>query len=517
MGPVLAGVDVGTTSARCVLFGMNGENLGGKALEYGASYPKPGWVEQDADELIATTMRVCREAIADSGIDPARIASVGFSTQRSVCCPVDIDGRLVRPMISWQDARTSEQVEAIRQKISAQDYYELSGLPLGTTWILTKLLWLRDHEPQAFKRIHKIVQNQDLILRAFGSDGFNTDICDMAFYGLWDVRSVEWSSRLLSLFDLDASMFGSPARPGTRVGAISPDIARKTGFAVGTPICVGAGDQNCSVVGMGAIRPGMGTVTLGTAGLAILVTDKPVPGFGGMMVTNHAAPGLWEVEGLSNAAASSFRWFRDEIAHQEVQEEAAGGASAYEALTALAAQSEPGAKGLLYLPYLATAGTPRWNPQARAAFIGLSLAHSRKHLVRAVLEGVALEVRDMMVAWEKQGMQVDVLRIGGGATKSVLWNQIQADIYGRPVQTLCESESTVLGAAILAGVGAGLFSSVEDGVARMVRVRHEIEPFMPRHALYEEMYETYVHAYEGLSDSGAFAALAKIQSNTEAF
>ncbi len=509
---VLAGIDVGTTGARCMIFDIHGKSIAGAYCEYGATYPKPGWVEQDADRLIEQTMVACRKTIADSGIDSREIAAIGFSSQRSVTCPVDRTGKPVRPMISWQDARTGAEVEEMGRMIDGETYYAISGVPLGTTWIITKVLWLRKHEPALYEKTYKFVQNQDLILKAFGAEDFHTDISDMAFYGTWDIKQVQWSRQLMDRFDVSADHFGIPTPPGTQVGVISPEVAEKTGFAVGTPLCVGAGDQNCSVIGMGAIDAGIGTVTLGTAGLAILCVDAPVPGFGGMMVTNHAVPGKWEVEGLSNAAASSYRWFRDVFGSYEVKTAAEKGESAYTLLNDLAAKARPGSKGLLYLPYLATAGTPRWNADARSAFFGLSFAHGREELTRSVMEGVTLEIRDMMEEWLKKDMRLDVLRIGGGATRSALWNQIQADVYGRPVQTLREKESTVLGAALLGGVGAGIFSSIREGVEAMVGVAGQVEPDATRHQIYEEMYAAYVQAYQALHESGTFKTLARIQS-----
>lgn len=513
MGKYLAGVDVGTSGARCSLFDLAGNLIASAGREYGACYPQPGWVEQDSGELIGKTMEACRAAVARAGIHASEIASVGFSAQRSVTCPVDACGAPVRPMISWQDARTGAEVEQLRALIDADQFYQLSGVPLGTTWLITKLLWMRNHEPEQYQRTARFVQNQDLLLRAFGAHDFFTDLCCMAFYGVWDVRRLEWNCRLLDLLGLSPEQFGKPTPPGTQVATVSLAVAEKTGFGVGTPISVGAGDQNCSVIGMGAIRPGMGTVTLGTAGLAILCVDQPVAGFGGMMITNHAVPGRWEVEGLSNAAASSYRWFRDVIGTRELAEEASGGTSAYRLLDQLAAAAAPGSKGLLYLPYLATAATPRWNPNARAAFLGLSLAHGRAELTRATMEGVVLEIRDIMEQWLRAGMRVDVLRIGGGAVRSPLWNQIQADVYGRPVETLRCDDSTGLGAALLGGVGAGVFGSIEEGVEAMVHVAGQIEPDPARHQLYEELYAAYVKAYEGLHSSGAFAALAGIQAS----
>ncbi len=511
MGRYLAGVDVGTSGARCSLFDLHGTRIVSAGCEYGASYPQPGWVEQDPQLLIAKTMEACRAALGQAAVDPREIAAIGFSAQRSVTCPVGADGTPVRWLISWQDARTGAQVEQLRRQIDAAEFQRISGLPLGTTWILTKLLWMRDHEPALFARTQRFVQNQDLVLRAFGADDYFTDTCCCAFYGTWDVSRLTWNAPLLDRLGLAANQFGKPTPAGTQVGEIGNVVAQQTGFAPGTPLCLGAGDQNCSVVGMGAIRARLGTVTLGTAGLAILCADAPVAGFDGMMVTNHAVPGRWQVEGLSNAAASSLRWFRDVVGTHEREQEAAGGRPAYQALDELAAGAPPGSRGLLYLPYLATAATPHWNADARGAFLGLSFAHGRSELTRAVMEGVALEIRDILEQWHRAGMPVDVLRIGGGAARSPVWRQIQADVYGRPVETLRCDDSTGLGSALLGGVGAGVFHSIEEGVAAMVHPCGQLEPDPDRHRLYNELYEAYVRAYQGLDQSGTFAALAALQ------
>ena len=244
----------------------------------------------------------------------------------------------------------------------------------------------------------------------------------------------------------------------------------------------------------------------------IVSLARPIDGIGGLMITNHAAPGLWEAEGASTAAASAYRWFRDTLGTAEQNLEARHGRSAYAYLDDLAAAAPAGSKGLLFLPYLATAATPRWNANARAAFIGLSFAHGRSEMIRAVLEGVVLEVRDMMASWPQAGVHVDHIRLGGGATRSALWNHIQADVYGRPVQILKSGESTALGAAILGGVGAGIFHSMAEGVHQMVHVTSVVEPNMAHHRIYEDLYQAYVQAYEGLTRGHAFETLAHIQA-----
>ena len=231
------------------------------------------------------------------------------------------------------------------------------------------------------------------------------------------------------------------------------------------------------------------------------------------MLSNHAVPGMWQMEGLSNASGSAYRWFRDTVGKWENEEGKKTGRSAFDYLNDQVEQAIPGSKGLLFLPYLGTAATPRWNANARASFIGLSFAHGRPEMARAVMEGVALEMRDIMDGWLQTGVDITTLRLGGGVTKSDVWNQIQADVYGRPVQTLKVGESTVLGAAILGGVGAGIFNTIEEATDQMVAVTNTIEPNMANHRVYEELYDAYVKAYESLSNSGTYDQLAKIQAN----
>jgi len=494
-----------------MLFDTGGNVVAAHYCEYGAEYPKPGWVEQDQVELIEKTMLACRASLEKADVRPGEIVSIGFCTQRSVTCPVYRDGSPVRTMISWQDARTGDQVEQMRAKIDDAEFYDTCGVPMGTTWLIAKILWMQRHQPELFEKTHKFVQVMDVVLRAFGADDFHTDVSSAAFYGLWDVKQVRWSDRLMNLFEMSPDRFGRPTPAGTRIGAITKPVAEKTGFAPGTPICLGAGDQNCGAVGMGAVRPGIGTVTLGTCGMAILATDRPVPGFGGMMSTNHAVPGMWEIEGLTNAGASVLRWFRDTLGEKETAAAAASGRDAFELLAELASTAEPGAKGLLFMPYLATAASPRWNHDARAAFVGLSFAHGRAEMVRSVMEGAVLEIRDIMQQWFDANLEVDALRIGGGAAKSPFWSRIQADVYGRPVQTLAVEESTCLGAALLGGVGVGLFASIDEGVEAMVRVTGQIDPDPRRHELYEELYEAYAETYRGLA-AGAFEKISRMQN-----
>lgn len=506
------GIDIGTTGAKAGVFGLDGRLVASAYSEYQCIYPKPNWVEQDVDLIVGQSIDCCRRAVADSRLNPAEIASVAFSAQR--CCSIFLDarGKLVRPMISWQDNRAHEEVAEIERGISAEEFYDLTGMPLNTTWMVSKILWVRRHEPANWARVAKVVQLQDYALKALGAEGFFEDVSDAGFFGLWNPYAFDWSDRLLALLDLPRSIFPEPSASGSRVGAVSRDASVRSGLREGTPLCVGAGDQNSAAVGAGIVRKGLLSVSLGTGGLAAAYLDTPFcdPNRKAM-VDNHAVYGKWQLEGLQAGAAGVFRWFRDEIAAAEKAAAAAAGKNVYEVLGEMIEKVPPGARGLVLLPYLASATTPRWNPHARGTLLGLTFAHDRACLARCFMEGITLEVRDMVNSMLRAGIPIETVRILGGATKSGVWNQIQSDVYNRPVETLKMTDAALLGSAILAAVGIGVFSDVAEGTGEMVRVDKTYTPDAGRARLYDEMYDIYCGAYEALEDKGIFRKLAKLQ------
>jgi xylulokinase len=507
------GLDIGTTGAKGALFRLDGKVSGEAYREYACVYPKPNWVEQDVDLIVGKAVECCAEAARKSGVDPSAIASLSISAQR--CCAVFVDARggLVRPMISWQDNRTHEEVEEIRAKISAEEFYDTTGMPLTTTWIVSKILWVRKNEPENWKRVAKVVQLQDYALKSLGAEDWFDDVSDAGFYGLWNPYAFEWNAKLLSLLALDTSLFPKPSASGARIGSISKAAAERCGLKAGTPLCVGAGDQNSAAIGAGIVRRGFLSVSLGTGGLAAAYLDTPFRDPNRKaMVDNHAVYGKWQLEGLQSGAAGVFRWFRDEIAALEKETAARDGGNVYDRLNEMIASTPPGAKGLVLLPYLASATTPRWNPHARGTLLGLTFAHDRASLARCFMEGITLEVRDMINSMAASGIPIEHIRILGGATKSELWNQMQADVYNRHVDTLKMTDAALMGAALCAAVGIGEFKDIVEGAERMVQVDREYEPNQSNARLYDEVYGIYCRAYEALEEKGIFRALAKLQA-----
>jgi xylulokinase len=510
----LVGIDEGTTSSRASIFDTKGNFIAGHGHEYGIQTPKPRWVEQDCDEITQALYLCCREAIKKSKIDPKDILGVGLSSQGAAFVPVDKDGKVVRPCFGWQDTRGSEMNEYWSSKISDEEYYKISGIPIRMTpFSISKIFWMREKEPQSYEKTAKFATHQDYFLRALGVDGHFSDIATGARTGFFDVDNHEYSQKLLDLFDIPKDKFAEIVRAGSMVGAVNDEVAAQTGIPKGTPLCVGGMDVCCSVLGLGVVESGMAATILGTYGACIGLSGKTIrdPN-NSLFVIGNPGTRMWTIEGGAYAAASSYRWYRDLFAQTEVAEAAKSGKDPYELINEQIAASKPGSKGMLYIPHLASAGSPRNNPNARAMFIGMTFAHNKGDIARSVMEGITLEIRDIMETYKKAGMNLKEVRITGGGTKSPVWNQIQADIHGVPVKTVQTADTGALGAAMHAAVGVGVYKDTKEAAANMVTLAGEYEPNPANVAIYNEVYDMYTSVFESLEKGGAYDTIAAFQS-----
>lgn len=511
MRKYLCGIDVGTTGAKTMIFDLDANILGSAYREYECMYPRPNWVEQDIEMVLGKTFETCAEAVENAGINPEEIASIALSTQRTTSIFLDENEQVLKT-ISWQDNRTTEEIEEIAEKISPEDFYNRTGLPLNTTWIISKVLWMQKKERNTWGKVKRIVQLQDYILRNLGADDYYIDYPDACLFGCFDNVNNCWDKDLMALVGLSAEHLPRPMPCATKVGVISEAASLMTGFAAGTPVCVGAGDQNSASIGAGITEKGLVSVSLGTGGMAIACLDYPYRDpDSSACVTSHAVTGSYQFEGYQTGAASVFRWYRDEIGGMERLQAEETGTNVYEILNRQIEAVPIGAKGLIMLPYFASATSPRWNPDARGTLLGLTFAHDRACIARACMEGITLEQKDILANMKQNGIEVEKIRIIGGATKSEVWNQIQADMYGQPCETLCVEDAAVLGAAIMAGVAVGIYRDIPEGVKHLVKVRKEYTPVTEHVEIYNEMYEIYCAAYEGLKHSQVFRKLARFQ------
>jgi xylulokinase len=516
MPEYLCAFDLGTTGVKAGVFTPDGQVLGTTCREYSVLYPGPQWIEQSIEEMWESHCNACRELIDRFDLHPHDIAAVGVSSQRATFVPLDKDGKPLTRFIGWQDKRSILQCERMERLVGAERYYQIAGLPIEPTAAVSKILWFKEQAPEIFERTHVFASTQNVHLAQLGVDQAPCDLPDAAYLGLLDVDRLEWSRELLEQLEIPIEKLPTLAPSGQCVGRVSPAAAQATGLAAGTLIVTAGGDLQCAGLGMGVAEPGYVSVGIGTGGGVLTYLDRPLRHpERALNCLPHAVPGAWEIEGICLASGATYRWYRDVLGAYERETAAKLNMDPYEILNADASMAEPGASGLLVMPALAGAGAPNWYPKARGVILGLTLATDKKALTRAVLEGICLEIRWMLEATRKLGTPIEEVRIWGGAAKSSLWNQIAADVYGVPAAQTAVSEAGLVGAAICAGVGAGIFKNAREGARSMVRVERRFEPNPALRGRYDELFDLYQTVYQALRDASVFERLAALQGNEE--
>ena len=495
----LLGIDVGTGGTRAVVVDENGSVVASATADHAPfASPQTGWAEQEPRDWWRATAEAVRGVLSDADISPDEIASVGFSGQMHGAVLLDEYEEVLRPALIWCDQRTEAQGKAITNLIGASRLIELTANPALTNFTLTKLMWVREHEPEIWTRFKYFLLPKDYVrLRLTGDRA--TDVADASGTLLLDVANRRWSEAMLDAVELNQSCLPSVFESSEITGRVSAEGAAETGLREGTPVVAGSGDQAAGAVGMGIVRPGAVSATIGTSGVVFAATARPALDNGGRVHTFcHAIPGRWHVMGVTQAAGLSLRWFRDRFGVAGDGVMSSADRDPYDLLCKEASGAPPGSDGVLWAPYLMGERTPHLDPGARAAVVGLAANHTRAHIVRAILEGVAFSLRDSLTIFAEMEVPVDSIRLGGGGARGTLWRQIQADIYGREVEILTAEEGAAYGAALLAGVGVGTWSSVDDACAQAVRVAARVEPDASASALMNKRYAAYRALYPAL-------------------
>lgn len=500
MAQYLLGIDEGTTGCKTCIFDLEGTVVATDYREYPSYYPRPGWVEQIPEDITPALFASCKTTIEGSGLDPKDIVAMSLSSQGSVIGLLDGDGELIRPFVGWQDLRGEANIKEILGKIPREEYYAITGDPLGTVFSSTKLAWLREHEPENWARTELFSTHQDYFLRQWGAQEYWTDLSSASREGCADVDRNQWSERIHELLGIPLAKRAQIAtEPGKVVGEISGEVAELSGLAEGTLLCVGAHDQNCSSFGGGAVRAGDTVMVIGTFGSCFVVLDEPLRDPNAKLVVkpNHAI-GNWTIEAFSVTSASAFRWFRDTFADLEVAASKTLRQDPYDLITQAISEVPPGAGGVSFLPYLQGAAGARGNGNARGTFVGMTLGTSKAEMGRAVLEGICFEMREILDAQSAAGIDPGVIRLTGGAAKSSLWCQMLADVFQRPIELLQTSETGCLGAALYAGVGAGLYPGCAEAAERAVKISRRFEPDPAASGAYEAPFAQFATVYEAL-------------------
>jgi xylulokinase len=434
-----------------------------------------------------------RKALQSANLTGDAIACIGFSGQMHGAVLLDEKDEVIRPALIWCDQRTEAQCQELDRTIGTDRLIQLTCNPPLTNFTLTKLMWVRQHEPQNWQRVRKVMLPKDYVrLRLTGESAI--DVADASGTLMLDVTHRAWSSEVLSKTGIDAKLLPKLYESQDVCGHLRQAGADATGLRKGTPAVAGAGDQAAGAVGMGITRAGVVSATIGTSGVVFAATDKPSLDPRGRLHTFcHAIPVRWHVMGVTQAAGLSLRWFRDQFGAGPDD-----GRDPYDRLSAEAAGVSPGSEGAFWAPYLMGERTPHLDPNARAAFVGLSASHTRAHLVRTILEGVAYSLKDTLTIFSEIGVPVQRIRLGGGGARGPLWQQIQADVYAHDVEILKAEEGAAYGAAILAGVGSGAWKSVDEACDAAVRVAKTVGPQKDASATMQRGYATYRRIYPAL-------------------
>ncbi len=504
----LIGVDLGTSGTKTVLFDTDGAVVASKIVEYPLYQERNGWAEQDPLDWWNAAAETIRAVVSESGVDPAAIRGLGISGQMHGLVMLDGEGNVLRRSIIWCDQRTAKECDEITARVGKERLIEITANPALTGFTASKILWVRNNEPEIYAKCAHILLPKDYVRYMLTGD-FATEVSDASGMQLLDVPHRCWSAEVLEKLEIDPALLPKVFESPEVTGVVSEAAAKRTGLLPGTPVVGGAGDNAAAAVGTGVVTDGTAFTTIGTSGVVFAHTsDISIDPKGRVHTFCCAVPGAWHVMGVTQGAGLSLKWFRDNFCGAEKETAASMDVDPYYLMDKEAEQVPIGCNRLLYLPYLMGERTPHLDPDCRGAFIGLSAMHTKRDLLRAVMEGVTFSQRGSLEILRGMGVSVDTMLACGGGGTSKLWRQMLADTFACPVRTVASKEGPALGVAILAGVGAGIYPSVEEGCARVIRLNDPQPPIAENIPVYEKYYRLYTQLYPALKDS--YKALAAL-------
>ncbi|NLT09106.1 MAG: xylulokinase [Ruminococcus sp.] len=502
----LIGIDCGTSGTKTVLFDEKGRKVASDTAEYPLYQPKNGYAEQAPDDWKNAMLRTVRTVVAKSGVRKEDVKGIGIAGQMHGLVLLDKDNNILRPAIIWCDQRTAAEAAEMEAKVGRDKLVEITANPALTGWTAAKLLWVKNNEPEIYSRIAHVLLPKDY-LRFILTGEYATDVSDASGMQLLNVPERKWSDELISAFEADKNWFGRVYESCEITGELTKSAADELGLCEGTAVVGGAGDNAAAAVGTGVVSDGTAFTTIGTSGVIFAHTSAISIDKAGRVHTCCAAvPGEWHVMGVTQSAGLSLKWFRDNFCGAEKETARLMGTDEYILMDREAETVPVGANRLLYLPYLMGERTPHLDPDARGVFFGLSAIHTKKDMLRAVMEGVAYSLRDCIEVFRDMDISINYMMACGGGGKSKLWRSMLADLYNCPVRTISSEEGPALGAAILASVGTGIYSSVHEACGQIVRTGQEQSPDVRNTVVYEKYYQLYRELYPALKSK--FKSLA---------
>jgi len=487
----LLGIDIGTSGTKGVLMDREGKIYARAGKEYSIDISQPGWAEQDPQMWWEATIQVIKEVIKKSEVNPKEIRGIGLSGQMHSTVFLDKNLLPFRPAIIWADQRSSSQCKSIYQKISKERFAELTGNPIATGFMCSTLLWMKENQPEIFDKIYKVILPKDYI-RYRLTRNLGVEVTDASSSLLLDIRRRCWSEELLNILGIPFKILPESVHESQEVaGYLIREVARDTGLLEGIPVVYGGGDQSMQAIGNGVIRPGILSSTIGTGGQLFITLDKFIYDPKLKIHTFcHAVPDTYHLLGAILSAGLSLKWLKENILYTS---------DSYRIFDKEADNIKVGSEGVIFLPYLLGERSPYMNPEAKGVFFGLNLKHHRAHLIRSVMEGVVFAFKDCLEVFEELGIKIEQVIASGGGAKSKVWRQIQADVFNKEVFSTQSVEQAAMGAAILAGVGVGIYKDVEEGCKKVVKYKGEkIQPISENVHIYNQRFKIYQSLYQDL-------------------
>lgn len=487
-------IDVGTTGCKAIVFDSCGRIYGQGYKEYGVKHPADGWAEQDPDDWWEAVIQTARQACSNPGVRK-RVVTISVSSQREGVVPVDENGNALSSCIIWLDTRTEAQAKQIAAAIAPGKITNITGLAVNPVFSAAKILWIRQNQPEIYRKTFKFLQTEDyILLRLSGRFVSEDSIASRTM--LFDIRRRSWSEELLEALRIPATLLPETVKPGQVVGELRPEAAEALGLPGEVKVVAAGGDQQTSLVGVGAINPGRATVSLGTSTSVCVTVDAPViEPQGRISCCCGAVSGKWDLEAPIWTTGVLLRWFRDTFGHVE---KAAGdmlGVDPYDLIVEEAAKSPPGAKGLTVLPHFSGAGAPHWNPVARGVLYGLRLDHSRSDMIRAIMEGVSCNIQEVLETIDFLGVSVNEIVVIGGGARSKFWRQMIADVTGKKVLVPNNTEAVLLGSAALSATAFGVYDALESATESMIPTFEAVEANPAQSRLYQDILAQYKRVY----------------------
>lgn len=503
---LLLGIDSGTSGCKLTVFDFAGRVVAAAAGTYQTEYMKGGYAEQDALAWWEIICRELRNLVEGQGVDPREIAAIGIDGISWVCLPVDRKGVPLRKAMIWLDRRAEKQAAWLRETLGGQELVRLSGNPVDPAYLTPKILWLRENEPEVYARTWKFLQsNAFLVYKLTGE--LTQDYSQAYGFHFFDVAKGRWDEKTAERMGISLDLLAPLCHCHEVAGTVSPKAAAETGLVAGIPVVAGGLDAACCALGAGVVKPGQTQEQGGQAGGMSILVDRPLV-HPKLILGYHVLPGLWLLQGGTVGGGGALKWFNQEFGHYEQQCGKELKKSPFEVMSEEAARIGPGADGLIFLPYLAGERSPIWDRNARGVFFGLSYDKTRAHLVRAMMEGVGFSLRHNLETAAEVDAEVKELISVGGAANSRVWTQLKADITGKTIHVPLSDQATTLGAALLAGVGTGVYPDFAEAVKQTVRIQRTHHPSPEKHAAYTQYYRLYLELYQKLRES--FATLAQI-------